>query len=97
MTNKEEGGTDITKPVRGEYNANELDYHVSFDDLTDENITTTVKLSNKNRVTLTQTYKSSLLANNETCYKLLVLGAMKYSGIWKISNNYLYYRGGVIQ
>ncbi len=96
VTNKE-GGADITKPVRGEYNANELDYHVSFDDLTDENITTTVKLSNKNRVTLTQTYKSSLLANNETCYKLLVLGAMKYSGIWKISNNYLYYRGGVIQ
>lgn len=96
VTNKE-GGADITKPVRGEYNANELDYHVSFDDLTDENITTTVKLSNKNRVTLTQTYKSSLLANNESCYKLLVLGAMKYNGTWTISNNYLYYRGGVIQ
>ena len=97
VTNKDDGTTDITKPVRSDYNANELDYHVSFDDLTDENITTTVKLSNKNRVTLTQTYKSSLLANNASCNKLLVLGAMKYNGTWTISNNYLYYRGGVIQ
>ena len=90
-----DSGADVTKPVRSEYNANELNYLVTFDE--DEVSATTVKLNNKNRVMLTQTYNSSLLASGKSCYKLLVLGAMKYNGTWTISNNYLHYVGGVCQ
>ena len=99
VTNKD-NGVDVTKPVRNEYNANELNYDVTFDNPSDN---TEVKLNNKNRVMLTQTYNSSLLEANKSCYKLLVLGAMKYhnettnTDDWTISNNYLYYQGGVCQ
>lgn len=102
VTDKDNPSADVTKPVRSEYNANELNYLVTFDTPADN---TTVKLNNKNRVMLTQTYNSSLLAETKSCHKLLVLGAMKYdsdgSGSneaeWTISNNYLYYVGGVCQ
>lgn len=92
-------GNDITKPVTGkDYNANEVNYSVTFDDA--DVASTVVKLNNKNRVMLTQTYNSSLLANGKSCNKLLVLGAMKYhdssnnTDNWTISSNYLYYLGG---
>ena len=87
-----------TKKVRNTYNANEVNYKVTFG--TPAN-TTEVKLNNKNRVMLTQTYDSSLLATGQSCNKLLCLGAMKYhddstnTDVWTISNNYLYYEGGV--
>lgn len=98
VTDKNNPNTDITKPVRNEYNTNELNYLVTFDTPADN---TVVKLNNKNRVMLTQTYNSSLLATGQSCNKLLCLGAMKYhddstnTDVWTISNNYLYYEGGV--
>ena len=80
-----------TKKVRDTYNANEVNYKVTFGTPADN---TEVKLNNKNRVMLTQTYNSSLLATGNSCNKLLCLGAMKYNGEWTISTNYLYYLGG---
>lgn len=90
VTNKDTGD-DVTKYVRNEYNANELNYDVTFETPEDN---TEVKLNNKNRVMLTQTYNSSLLATGKSCNKLLCLGAMKYNDEWTISTNYLYYQGG---
>ena len=83
-----------TKKVRDTYNANEVNYKVTFGTPADN---TEVKINNKNRVMLTQTYNSSLLAENANCYKLIALGAMKYNDEWTISSNYLYYRGGECQ
>lgn len=93
VTHKD-SGDDVTKPVRNEYNANEVNYNVTFDTPGDN---TVVKLNNKNRVMLTQTYNTSLFAEGKSCNKLLVLGAMKYNNEWTISDNYLYYLGGVCQ
>ena len=61
----------------------------------------TAKLTNKNRVQFTMSYKTSALninntgSNGDTC--LMYCAALKYNGTWSVSNNCLiYYNGEVV-
>ena len=56
-----------------------------------------ITLTNKNRGQLTVSYKTStLVKDNDKPTCLVYCGAVKYKGDWKISDNCLIYRNGVV-